>query len=102
MFSAAVNGSVALVPATDWAPLQAPLATQLVAPTEFHLKVAAPPVSTLTGLADSTIVGADMIVGSSTATVSASLSVPPGPEQARANVLTPALSGGVTSEPAVS
>ena len=66
------------VPLADLAPVHAALAAQVVALVELHVRVAAPPLATLPGLAVSVTVGAD-----TTVTVADWLALPPAPVQVR-------------------
>jgi hypothetical protein len=73
-----VNAPVKNVPARPWLPLQAPLAEQLLALVEDHVKVLVPPLATLVGLAVKIKVGAG-----ATVTVTFCVVVPPVPVQAK-------------------
>ncbi len=53
----AVRAPVLAVPLAAFVPLQPPEAVHEVAFVELHVKVAAPPLATLVGLADSAAVG---------------------------------------------
>lgn len=78
----AVRAAEVSVPDVALAPLQAPVAVQLVALVEDHVKVEEPPFATVIGFAVSVSVGTG-----GTVTVTDRLIVPPAPVQFRLNVL---------------
>ena len=77
-------------------PDQAPLAVQLVALVDVHVRVEAPPAFTVVGLAERETVGG----GAVTVTVTARLALPPAPVHVRVKVLV-ALKAPVLVLPAV-
>jgi hypothetical protein len=76
-----VSAMVEAVPDVALLPVHAPLAVQLVALIDDHVKVLVPPIATLLGLALSVTVGS-----ASTVTVVDCAVVPPGPVHANVNV----------------
>jgi hypothetical protein len=76
---------VTSVPPVAFAPDQPPVALQVVALVELHVRVVPPPPATLVGLAESTAVGAEDPVTVTVAVTGGLL--PPGPEQAKAKAV---------------
>jgi len=95
----AVNAPVFALPEVARLPLQAPLATQLDASVEDHVSVELLPLVTDVGFAEMFSVGALTTV--LTATVVASVVVPPAPVQASAKVLLGLVSAPVLTLPEV-
>ncbi len=97
---AAVNAPVLALPEIGRVPLQPPLAEQLVALVDDHVRVALLPLSTLLGLAANDTVGAGG-GGALTATLVLWLAEPPAPVQVSVNVLLAAVSGPLLALPEV-
>lgn len=95
----AVSGPVLADPAVARAPLQAPLAVQVVAFVDDQVSVELAPLTTEVGLALMKTVGAGTT--GMTVTTAEATPDPPGPVHVSVNVLMAAVSGPVLAEPAV-